>query len=210
LNEWINVVFLGDSLTAGFQQGPGYMPPRYYRFTNLLESSLRLILQEKGIGKDLAISNLGVDGDSTSGMLERFNRSVIHESPEVVLIWGGINDLSTRITPEEVFQNIIKLIAKTKDIEAIPIVISISPVVGTHFNELVQKLNSMIKDYCIDTKVEYIDVYSELIDSEGKLADEYSNDGIHLSDLGYRKVMIQVYQTILKILIENSYFTEHL
>lgn len=207
MNGWINVVFLGDSLTTGFQQGPGYMPQRYYHFTNLLESSLRLFLQEKCIGKDIAISNLGVDGDSTSGMLERFNRSVKHENPEIVLIWGGINDLSTRRTPEEIFHNIIKLIAKTKEIDAIPIIVSVAPVAGPHFNETIQKLNAMIKEYCMNTKVEYVDIYSELTDLDGKLANENSNDGVHLSDLGYRRVMIQIYQTVLRILRDSNYFT---
>lgn len=186
------------------------MPQRYYHFTNLLESSLRLLIKEKCIGKDIAISNLGVDGDSTSSMLERFNQSVPYENPKIVIIWGGINDLSARRTPEEVLQNIIKLISKTKEIDAIPIVMSVTPVAGTHFNEIIQKLNLTIKEYCIETKVEYVDVYSGLIDSDDKLANECSNDGIHLSDLGYRIVMTQVYLAIKKTLMEFNYFTEHL
>ena len=46
MSGWVVFVFLGDSITAGFQQGPGYLPPRYYPFTNMLESYIRMKLKE--------------------------------------------------------------------------------------------------------------------------------------------------------------------
>jgi lysophospholipase L1-like esterase len=202
MSNWIVAVFLGDSLTAGFQQGPGYMPPRYYPFTNLLESSIRLIITNFKEDRDFVIVNQGIDGDSTSGMLERFSRCVEPEHPEIVIIWGGINDLSSRKSPEEIFTNIDKLVKRTRSINAVPIVINVAPVVGSSFNETIIRLNFLTQDYCRKNRVEYIDVFSELIDSEGKLADEFSNDGIHLSDSGYRKVIQPIYESLIKMVKE--------
>ena len=197
MSNWIVAVFLGDSLTAGFQQGPGYLPPRYYPFTNMLESSLRIKLRELGSDKDIVVVNQGIDGDSTGGMLERFNRNVKSENPHLVLIWGGINDLSTRSSPEDVLSNIIELVNRTKGIGAIPIVLNVAPVVGVHFNETIQKLNHMTLDFCTENKIANLDVFSELLDREGKLAGEYSNDGIHLSDRGYQKLIPSVFKAIM-------------
>jgi len=201
LSNWIVAVFLGDSLTAGFQQGPGYLPPRYYPFTNMLESSLRIKLRDLDSDKDIAVVNQGIDGDSTRGMLERFARSVEPENPEIVLIWGGINDLSTRNPPEAVFPNIVDLIEKTKIIGATPIVLNVAPVAGAHFNETIMKLNNLTENYCSENGIIYVDIFSLLIDAEGKLADEHSNDGIHLSDRGYQKILPTVFKMIMNYLI---------
>jgi len=87
--SWVVFVFIGDSITAGYQQGPGSLPPRYYPFTNMLESTIRMRLKERGSEKDVAIENRGMDGDSTSGMVNRFTMSVTSEKPEYVVIMGG-------------------------------------------------------------------------------------------------------------------------
>lgn len=202
MSNWIVAVFLGDSLTAGFQQGPGYMPPRYYPFINLIESSIRIRISIIKEDQDFVIVNQGIDGDSTGGMLERFSRCVEIEHPEIVILWGGINDLSSRKSPEEVFTNIVKLVKRIISIDAIPIVINVAPVAGINFNETIRKLNLLTQEYCTNNRVEYIDVFSELIDSEGKLADDYSNDGIHLSDSGYRKIIQPIYGIIIKLVKE--------
>jgi lysophospholipase L1-like esterase len=75
-------------------------------------------------------------------------------------------------------------------------------VVGSSFNETIIRLNFLTQDYCRKNRVEYIDVFSELIDSEGKLAEEFSNDGIHLSDSGYRKVIQPIYESLIKMVKE--------
>lgn len=203
MSDWIVAVFLGDSLTTGFQQGPGYLPPRYYPFTNMLESSIRMRLIELKVDKDLVIVNEGIDGDTTIGMLERFNCSVDPENPDIVLLWGGINDLSTRRTPDEVLTNIVELVRRVKEIGAMPVVLNVAPVSGIHFNDTVNDLNTLTRNYCTKNNVVYLDVFSQLVDAEGKLAKEYSNNGIHLSDKGYRKIMIPIFHALLKILEEK-------
>jgi acyl-CoA thioesterase-1 len=198
MTDWIEVVFLGDSLTTGFQQGPGYLPQRYYPFVNMLESSLRRKLRELEIDRDIAVVNEGIDGDSTGGMLERFRRSVEPAKPDIVLIWGGINDLSSRKTPKQTLPNIIELVERCKAIGAVPVVINTTPVEGAHFNEAVCKLNELTEKYCLESDTLYLDLFSELVDPEGKLSVEYSNDGVHLSDAGYKKIIPPVFMSIMK------------
>jgi lysophospholipase L1-like esterase len=199
-SNWIVVVFLGDSLTAGYQQGPGYFPPRYYPFTNLLESNIRRKLRNLKHSKDLVIVNRGIDGDSTKGMLLRFQRNVAIERPHMVIIWGGINDLSTSISPDSVLQNIIRIVEETQDINAIPIVLNVTPVFGLHFNETIKELNKLIQEYCSLHNVEHLDLFSELVDKEGKQEEKYSNDGVHLSDLAYKKITNLLFITLIDII----------
>ena len=163
----------------------------------MLESSLRIKLRELETDKDIVIVNQGIDGDSTGGMLERFSRGVEPENPHIVLLWGGINDLSTRSTPEMVLPNIIELVERTKNIGAIPMVLNIAPVMGVHFNETIQKMNNLIERFCTENKIDCLDVFSELVDGEGKLAEDYSNDGVHLSDRGYQKLIPLIFKAIL-------------
>ncbi|MCB2171750.1 SGNH/GDSL hydrolase family protein [archaeon] len=200
MSDWIVTVFLGDSLTTGFQQGPGYYPPRYYPFTNMLESALRRQLTALGSGKDLVVVNQGMDGDSTFGMLNRFTGSVETENPDLVLIWGGINDLTSRHPPEDVFPNLVDLIERTKAINAVPILLNVAPVAGTHFNETVLGLNKLTEKYCNEHDVKYIDVFSLLVDDEGKLAEDFSNDGVHLSVKAYQKLIPVLFHAIMALI----------
>ena len=189
MSNWIVTVFLGDSLTTGFQQGPGYFPPRYYPFTNMLESALRRQLTSLGSEKDLVVVNQGMDGDSTRGMLARFTGGVEAEKPAVVLVWGGINDLSSMRPPEEIYQNLVDLVERTKAINAVPILLNVAPVAGTHFNENIIVLNKLTEQYCNEYGVRYVDVFSLFMDDTGKLAAEFSNDGVHLSIRAYQKLI---------------------
>ena len=200
MSDWIVAVFLGDSLTAGFQQGPGLMPPRHYPFVNMLETSLRVKLSELKFGRDFAAVNQGINGDSTRGMLERFSRSVEPEKPDMVLIWGGINDLSSMKKPQKILPNIIKLVERTKAIGATPVVLNVAPVAGTHFNDNIRELNLLSQNYCKESGVMYLDIYSELVDDEGKLPPLFSNDGVHLSDAGYKKIFLPIFQCMMKII----------
>jgi lysophospholipase L1-like esterase len=133
-------------------------------------------------------------------MLERFYRSVALKKPDIVLIWGGINDLSTRISADSVLRNIIKLVEKTQCINAVPIVLSVTPVSGTHFNETVTELNRLVQEYCAKYCIEYVEIFSELVDGEGKLATKYSNDGVHLSDQAYKKITSLLFYSIMGII----------
>lgn len=192
MSKWVVFVFLGDSITAGFQQGPGYLPPRYFPFTNMLESGLRMKLKEMESEIDIAIENKGMDGDSTSGMINRFPHSVVPEKPDYVVIMGGLNDLFTRIPVETVYRNLVQLTQMTKEIGATPIVLSTTPVAGSpEFNSTIRELNEKVFIYCEEQKIHFIDLFAALLE-EGVLAAEYSNDGVHISDRGYAKIISEL------------------
>jgi len=80
------LVALGDSLTAG------YMLPADAAFPAVLERAL------KAKGRDVAIANAGVSGDTTTGGLDRLDWSV-PEGTDGVILELGANDMLRGVDP---------------------------------------------------------------------------------------------------------------
>lgn len=70
------LVCLGDSLTYGFGV------PRQHTWPTLVA---------KRTGME--VINAGITGDTTGGMLARFDSDVVARSPQAVLLMGGCNDI---------------------------------------------------------------------------------------------------------------------
>lgn len=171
-----NIVFFGDSIT--------------YRY-NIKESF-----------SDHYIVNKGINGHSTNDLLNRLDTDVIEYNPSKVFLLIGVNDLSGFIDKETVVDNIKKIIEQIKEkrpkakiyIESIyPINRRILtekeyPIDEILTNDLIKETNELIKELCKDKDLTYIDVYDELIDDEGNLKEEYTVEGQHLTDEGYKKV----------------------
>ena len=170
-----NIVFFGDSITSG------YKIEEFYPKNNVINS--------------------GTSGDTTENLLERME-DVYKYNPSKVFILIGINDLKRGKSIDEITKNIQKIINNIKAnrkytkiyIESVyPINRNVFEEKDYSFNEkinndIIEELNNKIKILCKENKIQYIDVYNSLIDKDGNLKDIYTNEGLHLSDLGYFKV----------------------
>ena len=193
---WKIILSLGDSLTRGFQIHPKYRYPIYTPYTDILQARLL------SSGKNVAVLNKGIDGDTTSGMLERYSRSVAPEEPDFVIIWAGINDLYAGLSIEQIHNNIKELFERTTGILSIPISCSLTPVLNSkQINRKIKQLNYLIKGSCSDLEIIFIDVYNETSDNSGNLLPEYSSDGVHLSQIGYSLVGEVIYNSIINTVI---------
>jgi lysophospholipase L1-like esterase len=186
-----SIVALGNSLTTGYYSAQGFGYPFYTPYTDILQDRL------SENGKKVIVINKGINGDTSSGMIERFHRSVASEKPNYVIIWAGINDLFRGISPEEVLANLKTLYSLIFDIPSVPIACGLTPVRGSpHLNEVIRELNRGIQNKCRKKKIIYIDLYDSTADPYGRLLSEYSNDGVHLSIGGYKKVAETIYSYI--------------
>lgn len=86
------IVALGDSLTEG------YGIDLSVRWTNLVEREF-----------PVKIINSGISGDTTAGMLGRFQSMVVDHHPSHVIIMGGTNDIAHNLTDEQIFSNLVAL-----------------------------------------------------------------------------------------------------
>jgi lysophospholipase L1-like esterase len=177
------MVALGDSLTAGYRTLDPYAIDSRVPFPAQLQTLIRSRL--KGHTQAFVI-NAGVNGDNTDGMLWRFRQTVAIEKPEIVVIWGGINDLGTAKDPEQVMENLTKLYTLCREIGATPVACTLTPTRLT--SPKIRRLNELIRAQASEKDVVLVDLFSGLVDMEGNLRQEYSDDGVHLTQAGYGMV----------------------
>jgi lysophospholipase L1-like esterase len=196
------VVALGDSLTAGYRFSDPYAIDPRVPYPAQLEAMIRAKMVKSGRGTLAFVINLGINGDSTEGMLERFKQDVTNKKPDVVVIWGGVNDLGAGLKPEYVIGNLLKLYDMTRVSGAEPIACTLTPLRRT--SNAMRELNELLRNNCAKTRTRLADLFPQLADEDGNLKSEYSDDGAHLTSLGYGLIAQIVYEATRPILDARS------
>lgn len=167
------IIFLGDSITHRYDL------KKYYDNKNII--------------------NQGIEGNTTKDVLERLQTGVYDYNVKKVILLIGTNDIGNQEDPIENIKLIINKI-KSHDNSIEIIVESIYPinntknskikkdVVGTRNNEKIKETNKKIKEICKEKNITYVNVYEELTDKNGNLKLEYTVEGLHISDEGYKKI----------------------
>jgi lysophospholipase L1-like esterase len=162
------VVFMGDSITAGWKVDQSFPGKPYI--------------------------NRGISGQTTPQMLLRFRRDVIDLKPKVVVILGGTNDIAGNTGPmtlEETEENIASMsdLAKANGIRVV--LCSVLPALdfwwapGHDPAPKIAILNAWIGGYAMARHYVYVDYYSAMKDAQGGLPKDLSRDGVHPLPAGY-------------------------
>ncbi|HEY1804929.1 MAG TPA: GDSL-type esterase/lipase family protein [Terracidiphilus sp.] len=162
------VVFMGDSITAGWK------------------------LDESFPGKPYI--NRGIGGQTTPQMLVRFRQDVIDLKPKVVIILAGINDIAGNTGPmtlEQTEGNLASM-AELASANGIRVVLcSVLPAFdftwapGLTPAPKVIEVNDWMKKYAAKKGFVYVDYYSTMKDDRGGLPSTLSHDGVHPLPAGY-------------------------
>jgi len=195
--EDLRIVALGDSLTVGYlSPSDGLEWPPYQPYTRFLEEMIRDAIAKTRKSVRLQVINKGLNGDLTEGMLSRIDRDVLQLSPSDIIILGGTNDIGWGIPVTEIYSNLkgmydkvilhgIRLIAC-----ALPSILGYDSLIPPRV-----KLSRMIHSYCEAKGVKYVNLFSATADiATQRLSPKYSNDGLHLSADGYRKVAETIFK----------------
>jgi lysophospholipase L1-like esterase len=164
------VVFLGDSITAGWPEAsPEFFEGRPYI--------------ERGIG-----------GQTTPQMLIRFRADVVDLEPAAVVILAGTNDIAgnTGEATNKMIQDNLASMAEIAAANGIRVILaSILPVSdypwrrGLNPAPRVVAINEWMRAYAEDNGHVYLDYYARLVDGEGGMDERFSDDGVHASEAGY-------------------------
>lgn len=172
------IILLGDSITAGFP-------------TDTLL-------------KDFSVVNKGIAGDRTDRMLERLNRDVIELAPSAVFLLIGTNDIGAGFSNNTMLVNYERMILRVKKNAPSTkfFIESILPTRGieSHPLERIQLLNVELHKLAMKYGVKFLDIYPLFANANGELAEEYSDDGIHLTLPAYEKwadYLKQVFTTMV-------------
>lgn len=177
-----NFVFLGDSITELYHLNEFY--------------------------DELPVINSGHSGWTTDQILNSIDELVYIYNPTKVFLLIGTNDIEHDKDANYISNNIKKIVKKIKQkrpnckiyIESIYPINNTNEeqinhgMVGKRTNKVIKQINKKIKKYCNEKGYTFINVYKELTDEKGNLKIEYTDEGLHLSNLGYIKVTKTLYK----------------
>lgn len=141
------------------------------------------------------IINMGINGDTTLGVLKRID-NVIRLEPKKVFIMIGINDIIMGIDNEKIVENYIDIVSSIKSgspnteiyIQSI-LPINKNMVVQNYKikndNDVIININDQLKKISEDQNIFYLDLYPNFLSSASELDDSFSIDGLHLNKNGY-------------------------
>ncbi len=201
MSEQLTFVALGDSLTVGFQSfNPDGSFLEDAPYTHFLEQIIADARKQFKSIPEVRFLNRGINGDLTEGMLRRFERDVTAVKTNYVIILGGSNDLGWDLPLEKVFYNLRQIYATSTEHGIRPIACTVPSILG--FDSLIPqrlKLNELIKRHCSEQEILCADTFQATVDPQTKrLLEVYSNDGLHLSTAGYKKLAETVFQEAVK------------
>ena len=152
------------------------------------------------------VLNKGVNGDLTSGMLERFSRDVVDERADYVIVLGGTNDIGWGLDPTMIVYNLTSMYdaAGTNGIRAVAC--SVPSLLG--FDELIPPrldLNRAINAEAEKRKIPFLDLFTTTADRRNnRLLEDYSADGLHLNSKGYERIGNYIFEKWLKTVLDHT------
>lgn len=160
------VIFLGDSLTAGFD------------------------LEKHFPGKNTR--NLGISGDTSFDLIYRLEE-VTGSHPDRIFLMIGINDIFSGHTQDALLDNIQHMVEKFQDhcpgckiyVQSILPIRDENLLIDESGNITIYQVNTRLKALCKELKATYIDLYPDFLDNSGQLDRKYTYDGAHLTGEGY-------------------------
>ena len=210
------ILVFGDSITYGAWDTKGGWVQRLRKFVdnkNLNEKNYYCI-----------IYNLGISGDTTEWLLERFEKEIKSRLKElekeeklVIIISMGSNDCAfdneknkTDVSDAKFNENISKLIKIAKKFTSDLIFVGFNPVDESKVNPIpwnpsysyinkdIQRFDSIVKKNCTDNELDFISIFEKLTNENyNKLL---SYDGVHPNNEGHKRI----FEEVKKILLEKK------
>jgi len=167
------------------------------------------------------VANLGVEGQTSSQVLYRFMNYLETDTPSLVILEVGINDLkiiglddrlSSSIT-QQYYRNIEQMIhlCKVRNIRMILInIFTVGKIElyrrlvwNSAVNEAVNAANLALKSYSDDDVIFYFDANTILSDNGRTVRPEYQDDFLHINTNGYEALNSSLQELINKIKNQN-------
>lgn len=166
----------------------------------------------KNISSDYQIFNFSIDGDTTEGVLERFDNNMGEKKADMIVFAIGINDAvyiqdkkCNQVSLDKFKKNVNILIEKSKQLTNKIIFVGLTSV----DENLTKPIPWMKKLYCINEEItKYDETIKKICEKENVwfigMGDILENsdlpDGVHPNEIGHEKM----YQRIKDFLIDKK------
>jgi lysophospholipase L1-like esterase len=214
----LKIVCFGDSLTLGYQT-PTLRSP-------FVENIPYGTYVQEWLGARGRVLVRGVCGETTQDMRLRFQKDVLDHRPQVAIILGGTNDLGLGISLATMMENLKFFYEQSQTHGILPVAVTvpslrddigqddvfekgqslrgITPVVERAI-ALREILNQSIKDLSRERHIPVVDWFAETCEPKTQvLTSKYSNDGLHLTTAGYRKLAEMIWEHVLVDLLKKE------
>ena len=180
------IVFMGDSITEEW----GNLYPEFFSGNYYI--------------------NRGIGGQTTPQMLIRFKPDAIDLKPYAIIILAGTNDIAGNTGPSTVkmiTDNIFSMAELAIAYKIKVVLASILPVYQYPWVDdvldppsAIDSINNKIKEYVENKGLVYLDYYSSMVDDRKGLKLEFTGDGVHPNEAGYRAMSVIADEIISQIL----------
>ena len=180
----MRIVCIGDSLTYGY----GVRRAVVWTALALREMS------------GIEIINRGMNGDTTGGMLARFDADVAENAPDVAFLMGGNNDIFFSRDTKTAKGNMAAMIFRCMHCHILPVVGIPLPVFyeglskkwrpfasGKEVEELLLEYREWLMEFAHNFQVQIVD-FRECVPEEMLKRKEFYLDGIHACEEGHRRM----------------------
>jgi lysophospholipase L1-like esterase len=188
------IVFAGDSNT---NYGIDY--PVLSRQRHL--GGIEFFTMARSKGRLRAGKNAGLNGDSSSGLLARFDADVIAQDPDTCHIMIGTNDAVGSIPVATYAANLTAIVAKCRAAGIMPVLSLVLPLgpTGDPRRLFVPAYNAWLKKFTANEGVPLIDTFGAVIDpATGSIRAtlQSTGDNTHINALGCGAVAARIWAAI--------------
>lgn len=176
MSEKKKIVCLGDSITYGFPFGPAYS------WVEMLSHQI-----------EGEVINCGINGNTTSDMLARFDRHVLRHDPTHVIIMGGINDVLWRESYDRIVWNLGTMVERAQE-NAIEVILGLPTAVDEpEFERLIERIRLWMRECAREKRLNVIDFASAFYTGSGQIrTDLLLADGGHPTEEGYQAMFATI------------------
>jgi beta-glucosidase len=139
------------------------------------------------------IINRGFGGSTLADQMTHYKDATLPYQPRQIVMYCGENDFANdeKLTPKDVFARFVTLFEQIRRDNPTVQVSYISMKPGpsrVHLMPKYKKGNELIRKYLLkQTNTSYIDVYSKMLDAQGKPRPElFLEDMLHMNEMGYK------------------------
>lgn len=191
---------MGDSLTEGADLVTGHTWPC------LVGNSLTL-----------NVSNFGIGGDTTQGMLSRFYPEVLEFKPDYMFVMGGTNDLWWDWEVKTILGNIFSMSFQARYHHITPVIglplpidvksaqkagFSPPPQGYSRFGEMLTDLVGKLKTNAADSEIPVVDLHQPFL-KDDQTADStmFLDDGLHPNRRGHQLIADNIVRSFKEIFL---------
>jgi lysophospholipase L1-like esterase len=137
-------------------------------------------------------ANFGISGERSDEILFRLDEVLFWE-PKKIFLMMGINDMGEGLSCEKILKNYQKIFSIMKGYKHIELIVqSLLPANDAMFKSAnfdgkkILEVNCHLRDLCEKEKITFVDLYTAFSTYTYQLIKDYTNDGLHLNEAGYR------------------------